>query len=108
MAEKAEWVKLSPEEVESKILELAKQGLSTEKIGLVLRDQHGIPKVKLFGKKISKVLKEKKFTANNEESRLSGKIGKLQRHHEKNKHDYPAKHSLVRNTAQLTKLQRSA
>jgi len=54
-----EWISLSPEEVESLIIELAKKGYSTAMIGIILRDQYGIPNVRqVLGKKITKVLEE--------------------------------------------------
>ncbi len=54
-----EWIPLTPEEVEKRIIELGKKGWSTSKIGIYLRDQYTIPSVKLVtGKKISKVLED--------------------------------------------------
>ncbi len=54
-----EWVTYSPAEIEEKIVELSKAGNSTSKIGLILRDQYGIPNVKLAtGKSISTILYE--------------------------------------------------
>ena len=53
------WVPLSPEEVEQKIIELAEKGYSTAMIGIILRDQYGVPNVRqVLGKKITKVLEE--------------------------------------------------
>ena len=49
-----------PKDVEKKIIELSSDGNSTSQIGIVLRDMHGVPSVKLAtGKSISKILKEK-------------------------------------------------
>ncbi len=57
MAIKPEWVEYSNEEIEEIILKLTKEGNSTSKIGIILRDQYGIPDVKLItGKKITKIL----------------------------------------------------
>lgn len=54
-----EWVPLTPEEIEKKIVELAEKGYSMAMIGLILRDQYGVPNVRqILGKKISKVLEE--------------------------------------------------
>jgi small subunit ribosomal protein S15 len=53
------WVRYKPFEVEKIILKLAKAGKSSTEIGLLLRDQYGIPNVKLLvGKSINKILKE--------------------------------------------------
>ena len=54
-----EWVELSVEEVESKIVDLHNQGYSTSQIGILLRDGYGVPSVSLVtGKKITRILKE--------------------------------------------------
>ena len=59
MANKPEWVEYSTEEIEELILKLTKEGNSTSKIGIVLRDQYGIPDVKLItGQKITKILEK--------------------------------------------------
>ncbi len=53
------WCKYTKSEVEKLVIELAKKGYSTAMIGTILRDQYGIPSVKLItGKKILKILKE--------------------------------------------------
>ncbi|GAB4307620.1 MAG: 30S ribosomal protein S15 [Methanobacteriaceae archaeon] len=57
MAIKPEWIEYSNEEIEELILKLRKEGNSTSKIGIILRDQYGIPDVKLItGMKITKIL----------------------------------------------------
>jgi small subunit ribosomal protein S15 len=54
-----EWITQSPKEIEEKIIELAKEGLTSAMIGTVLRDSYGIPSTKLvIKKKISDVMKE--------------------------------------------------
>ena len=59
MAVKPEWVEYSTEEIEELILKLTKEGNSTSKIGIILRDQYGIPDVKLItGQKITKILEK--------------------------------------------------
>ena len=53
------WVKYKPEEIVDLVIKLAKEGNSSAKIGLILRDSYGIPDVKsITGKKISKILEE--------------------------------------------------
>jgi small subunit ribosomal protein S15 len=55
-----DWVSYSKEEVEELVLKLAKEGSSPSKIGLLLRDQYGIPDVvELTGMKINKILESK-------------------------------------------------
>ncbi len=59
MAVKPEWIEYSNEEIEELILKLRKEGNSTSLIGIILRDQYGIPDVKLItGKKITKILQD--------------------------------------------------
>ncbi len=101
---KASWVTTKPEEIKKKILELAEQGLTAEKIGLVLRDQHGIPKVKLLGMKISKVLKENNKWSDPQMINMENKIEKLTKHSAKHKHDYKASRVLVKNVANHKKI----
>ena len=105
MAEKAEWAKMKPEEVEKLIVELGKKGNAPEKIGLILRDQHGIPKAKLFGKKISKVLAEHKLPSSSEQKNLKIKIETLGKHATAHKHDYTAKRKGVMYAARLKKIE---
>jgi len=53
------WCKYTPEEVEALVIKLAKDGHPPSKIGIILRDQYGIPLVKpITGKKITQILKE--------------------------------------------------
>ena len=52
-----EWVPMLPREVESKVIELAKEGKQPAVIGLILRDSYGIPSVhEVTGKKIQQIL----------------------------------------------------
>lgn len=53
------FVTLSPKEIENIIISLAQKGEPPAKIGLILRDQYGIPSVRFtLGKKLSQILKE--------------------------------------------------
>ena len=56
--EHPDWSSLNTREVESHVIDLAKQGKSTSEIGMILRDQFAVPNVKIAtGKNISKILK---------------------------------------------------
>ncbi len=58
--EAPKWVTLEPEEIEQLIEDMAKEGLSSSVIGIRLRDQYGIPNVKLVtNKKITQIMKER-------------------------------------------------
>jgi len=53
------WFEMKKEEVEKLIVELAKKGHSSARIGMILRDQYGVPDVKIIvGKSITQVMKE--------------------------------------------------
>ncbi|MDD5502732.1 MAG: 30S ribosomal protein S15 [Candidatus Thermoplasmatota archaeon] len=57
--EAPKWVPLSQKEVEETVVKLSKEGKSASMIGMILRDQYGIPDVKLVtGKSIVKILTE--------------------------------------------------
>ena len=47
MAMEPDWIEYSTEEIEELILKLNKEGNSASKIGVILRDQYGIPDVKV-------------------------------------------------------------
>ncbi|KZX17200.1 30S ribosomal protein S15 [Methanobrevibacter filiformis] len=55
---KPEWVAYSNEEIESFILKFNREGKTVSEIGIILRDQYGIPSVKaVTGEKITAILK---------------------------------------------------
>ncbi len=54
------WLRLEPEEIEDLVAELAKKGYGPSMIGIILRDQYGIPLVKpITGKSITQILDER-------------------------------------------------
>ena len=54
---KPSWVNMGNEELDQLIIKLKKEGLTKSKLGMILRDQYGIPKVKeIRGARISKIL----------------------------------------------------
>ena len=58
-----DWVELSAEELEKTIVDMKKGGASKSMIGIKLRDQYGVPGVKLvLKKKIGDVLLENKVS----------------------------------------------
>jgi len=101
--EKPVWLKYTEAEVRAIILKLAEKGLTTEKIGLVLRDQYGIPKAKLYDLKIGKVLKEKDSFKEPSLINLEKKSDKIFNHYKKNKQDKKAERSLMITKAKLKK-----
>jgi len=60
ISENPEWVPLKATEIEDLVVKLAKDGLISARIGLILRDQYGVPDVKLAtGKTVTEIMKEK-------------------------------------------------
>jgi len=54
-----EWVQQSKEEIIKLVAKMAKEGLTSSQIGFRLRDQYGVPSVKLAtGKSMVKLMKE--------------------------------------------------
>ncbi|MGC8562347.1 MAG: 30S ribosomal protein S15 [Thermoplasmata archaeon] len=54
---KPSWVTMGNDELDQLIIKLKKEGLTKSKLGMILRDQYGIPKVKeIRGARISKIL----------------------------------------------------
>ncbi|HID25806.1 MAG TPA: 30S ribosomal protein S15 [Thermoplasmata archaeon] len=52
-----EWSALNPKEIETKVVELAKEGYSSSQIGMILRDQYTVPDVKVAtGKTVTEIL----------------------------------------------------
>jgi len=103
---KADWVKLKPNEVEKLVVELAKQGDTPAKIGLLLRDKHGIPKAKLIGKRISHILKEAKIEIKSEKDHTDDKIKNLEKHISRNKRDNTARKALTKDLWILHKIEK--
>ena len=88
------WVKMKPAEVSNLVIELAQKGETPAKIGLILRDKHGIPRAKLLGKKIEQILKENGVKYKGEKEIVKENVGVLKTHLGKNKKDFSAKRSL--------------
>ncbi|MEK6893730.1 MAG: hypothetical protein AABX07_06030 [Nanoarchaeota archaeon] len=94
--EKPEWVSLKPSEIEKIVVDLAKQGETPSKIGLFLRDKHGVPKVRIINKKIVQILKDAKIPFKSDEEKTKEKIATLEKHISKNAHDYTAKRAFTK------------
>jgi ribosomal protein S15P/S13E len=96
--------KISENEFEKKVVELAKKGLTSEKIGEELRKQEIHPKE--FEKRISKILKENKIYENPDLKNVEKKLEKVKEHYEKNKQDKRAMREKDRIFAQLRRLKK--
>jgi small subunit ribosomal protein S15 len=91
------WCQYSKEEISELIVQLAKEGRTASVIGVILRDQHGVPSVKaMLGKSISEVLAENKRLPEYPEDlmNLLRKAVRLRHHLETNKQDKHNRRSL--------------
>lgn len=92
------WVQYDPEEIEEIIVDLARKGYGPSMIGIVLRDQFGIPLVKpIIGKTITEVLEERcmKMVVPEDLFRMMEKAVNLRRHLEEHPKDTHAKKGLL-------------
>ncbi len=101
--EKPVWLKYTAEEVKGIIIKLANKAMTAEKIGLALRDQYGIPRVKLYRIKIKEVLQEKHKYEDPNVHNLKNNLDVIIQHYKKNKGDKKAERSLIITRAKLKK-----
>src|SRR3989344_7359663 len=94
--------KISQEEYEKKIIELAKQGLTSEKIGETLRNS-GIHSKEHEGK-ISFILKKNKLYVNPDLKNITEKMENINKHYIKNKQDKRAMREGARFASHLRRL----
>lgn len=105
----AKWVDYKPKEVEDLVIKYAKQGLQSAKIGSILRDQYGVPSVKLATKKtIAQILKENDLYSKLPEDlfNLLKRVVELRVHLEKNKRDYQSYRGLELTESKVRRLAR--
>ena len=105
--EKPVWIELSPEEVESEVVKLARRGQSKSMIGTIMRDSRGVPLVKVVtGKKVSQILKENEIEAPlpEELANLVRKALNVRKHLEANHKDLEARKGLNRTESKIYRL----
>ncbi len=102
----APWMKYKQKEIEDIVVKLAKEGKQSAEIGLVLRDQYGIPSVRMNKLKISRVLKANKIYSELPEDMLNliKRAVALQVHMSKNKKDYTSKRGLELTESKIRRL----
>jgi small subunit ribosomal protein S15 len=101
------WSALKPREVESRILELAKQGHSTSMIGMILRDQYAVPNIKLAtGKKLSRIIRDNKMEPEVPEDlkNLIRTALKVRAHNDINRQDMANKRNLQLTESKIRRL----
>lgn len=107
MVKEARWVKYKPSEIEEIIVKLAKKGMQSNQIGLVLRDEYGIPLSKMFTKSgVLKIMKDHGIKSEYPEDMLNllKKSANLRSHLEKNKKDYTSKRGLELTESKIRRL----
>jgi len=101
------WVKYAPEEVENLVVTLARRGYPPSMIGIILRDQYGIPLVKqITGKKICQILKEHGLAPQIPEdlANLIKRAIKIRKHLEEHPKDLHSKRGLQLVEAKIARL----
>jgi len=91
------WCKYGPEEVEAFVIKLAKEENPPSKIGVILRDQYGIPLVKpIVGKSIKEIIMDGGIEVPVPEdlNNLLQKASSISRHLNKNRADVLNRRSL--------------
>ncbi len=112
MVKSAPWVKerYKAQEVEDIIVRLAKKGHSSAEIGLILRDQYGIPSIKVkelhMTERIARIMKKHKAYPPFPEDmyNLLRKAVLLHAHMNKNKRDYTSKRGLQITESKIRRL----
>jgi small subunit ribosomal protein S15 len=101
------WSNTDKAAIEKVILDLRKEGASSAKIGLVLRDRYGVPDVKLaLGKRIGEILREHKVASEIPEDLrdLMMKALGLRKHLSENKKDLHNKRQLQLTESKVRRL----
>jgi len=99
---KPSWVKIKESEFKKIIVELADKN-SPSQIGLILRDQYGIPTAKIFGKKLKKYLDELGIKKSEKFENAEKKVKGIKEHLKKNINDKKTKHKLQKAQSRLNK-----
>jgi len=102
----ASWVKHKPKEIEEIIIKLAKQGNQSSKIGLILRDEYGIPSVRINKVRIKQIMKKNDIYPDIPEDlmNLLKRAVNLYDHLANNKKDYTSKRGLELTESKIRRL----
>ena len=103
------WITMTPSAVCQMINKYAKKGLAPSQIGVLLRDQHGVPQVnQLTGKKILRILKKSGNAPEYPEDlyNLMKKAVAIRKHLERNRKDTDSKYRLILIESKIHRLTR--
>lgn len=101
------WIEYKPEEIEEVIINLTNDGYSASEIGMILRDNYGVPSVKrLTGKTIEKILLKHKMLPDMPQDLLNliKKSVKLDDHLKESKKDFTAKRGYQLTVSKIRRL----
>lgn len=101
------WLKYTPKEAELLVVKYAKENKKPSQIGILLRDQYGIPDIKLItGKSVNDIFKSKNIKQELPEDFLAliKKSVLLRKHLETNKKDMSAKRGLQLTDSKIRRL----
>ena len=101
------WSSLNPREIESRILELAKNGKNSSEIGMILRDQYAVPDVRIAtGKSITQILENNNIKSEIPEDlqNLIRTALKIKKHLDINKKDLKNKRNLQLTESKIRRL----
>ena len=104
---KPAWTPIKQNEMELLIVKLSKEGKSTSEIGIILRDNYGVPDARTFlGKKITAVLTEKGVVKELPENLMSliRRSVQIRKHLEENHKDMPSKRGLQLTESKIKRL----
>jgi len=103
---KAPWVKYKEKEIEEIVVKLGKKGHQSAHIGVILRDQYGIPTTKINKVKVSEIIKKNKLSPEvpDDMFNLLRKAVNLHVHMEKNNKDYTSKRGLELTESKIRRL----
>ena len=103
------WLEVSVDDLCDQIVKLAKKGMHPSQIGVLLRDQHGIPQVKsVTGSKILRILKKNGLAPEIPEDlyHLIKKAVAMRKHLEANNKDMNCKYHLILTESKIHRLAR--
>ena len=103
------WLEVSVDDLCDQIVKLAKKGMHPSQIGVLLRDQHGIPQVKsVTGNKILRILKKAGLAPEIPEDlyHLIKKAVSMRKHLEANNKDMNCKYHLILTESKIHRLAR--
>lgn len=106
-SQKPDWVEFGKKDIEEVVVNLANAGHTASEIGMVLRDQYGVPKTKqITGGTIEDILAEHKLLPDVPRDLLNliKKSVVLQKHMAENHKDYTAKRGYILTVSKIRNL----